>query len=262
MSIQITITTAPGNLETRRELPVLDSSSVFVDSATVANSVNLSSTITDFLNDMTVGVNYSNQVASLINYGLWSNEAYFNVSEMSIKSKGGGPHLNERMAQEWFAFTGHMFDHFSNYESLTERFAYLPLMDDDGNIPAIGSPYLMIFDTHSGGRKLDRVRKDGVQSILHAYRQKVILGEEISQNSKAVLKDISAQLLAICCEPLSNRGAAGKTTIFVKLNNMFESVRVREMQIHQWHRISWALFLLYLVDLIMSIANRQTGSDN
>lgn len=262
MSVRIAITAAPGHLEARKSLPALDSSSVIVDSANVANGVNIASTLTDFLNDMTVGVNYSKQVATLINYGLWSNEAYFNVSEMSIKSKGGGPPVNEQMARDWFAFTGHMFDHFSNYQQLLERFAYLPLMDDEGNIPATGSPYLMIYNTYDENVKLDRIRSDGVQAVLQTYYKKVVLEQEISQNNKAVLKEISTQLLAICCEPLSNRSYGGKTTIFVKLNHMLENVKVNQMQLHQWHRISWALFLLYLIDLIVSTANRKAGSDN
>lgn len=244
----------------REVLPELNKQSLHLGMDQIGKTY-LPEAITNILNDLSGGITYSSRVSDLLNFCLFSNYSTFDLEEATIQPRGTMNTVPDTVVNELMQFTMSMFNHKNLYKQIISRVAYLPLMEDTGVVPAMANPYRITYESNSIENPKKVVSFKGVVNLFKLYYQNRILSHVLTLPELLELRELSTSLLIVALKHQTRQSGNKKNTITVQLDPELQS-DVKHVKDDTWHQISWAMFLLYLIDLLVSPVVPIPGSDD
>lgn len=260
--VSITKSISPGNTEERPSFPALKNQKIIVNNGGTVLSINLPTTIHELLTTESLTIAYSKSIVHLMHYAMLSNVAEFNFDNFTVSSIGYGKKVQPEIFIEWTKFTSAFFDHQKSYEELTAIFGYLPLMENNGNVPIVGTPYQLTYEIYDNSNTLNIINVDYIDTIFKLYTKVRINGGTLTLAERLKLRDISTHLMVLALKPYVTGTPDGRRAVTVNLSE--SSYRPKRLITDiPWHQISWALFCLYLIYiLVLDVELESVESDN
>lgn len=255
------ITPAPGTTENLPDMPDFKQTTIIVSNTNILNAVFLPQALNDFLNDSLTSLTYSKSIAHLITYGIFSNCSVFDLRRGNINYMGYGQQLPIQVIQEFQTFIADMFNHQDIYPDLLSRFGFLCLMNDAGVVPATASPFRITYNLSENGINFKYITLSQIERVFEYYHKVKVLEQELTLQEKLSLKDISILLMIIASKPNTTGTTTGLRALTVELSSNLQPKRKTYTE-STWHQVTWALFLLYLIDLTVQPPVIIVGSEN